>query len=105
MCGGDLVKRCGTDAQKQNADPAAGDYRNINDRALLAVLLDPGRAQASETMTVDGVLPREEFFHGECIAGARLLKGQQATTHGRNNFRLTPDHPALCTRRGKIGDR
>ena len=91
--------------QKQNADLAAGDYRNVNKRALLPVLLDTCGAQAGQTMTVDRILPRQEFFDSECIAGARLLERQQTAAHSCDNFRLPSDHPALGTRRGKISDR
>jgi len=54
---------------------------------------------------VDRGLPRKEFIDRKHIAAAGFLKGEQATTHGRNHLGLAPDDPAFRTRRRQIRHR
>jgi hypothetical protein len=72
---------------------------------LLAVLLDAGGAQASQTMLIDRELPGEEFVHGQRVAAAGLLKGKQATANGSDNFSLAANDPPLGAGRGQIRNR
>src|SRR6478672_9088453 len=62
---------------------------------LLAILLDPGRAQASEAMLVDGELPGKEFVDRQRVAAAGFLEGKQAAAHRGNDFGLTANDPPL----------
>src|SRR5438128_10205702 len=51
--------------------------RSVNEslavRRLLTVLLDPRRAQAGKAVAVDRILPRQELFDRQGIAGAGLF--------------------------------
>ena len=58
-----------------------------------------------EPVLVDGILPGQEFLDRERIAAAGLLQRKQAAAHGRDDFRLAADDPALGSRRGQIRDR
>src|SRR5262249_13095324 len=69
-----------------------------------AILLNAGGAQTRKAMAVDGVLPSQEFLHGECISAAGLFERKKAATHRRNNFGLATNHPALRSRRRNVGD-
>src|SRR3979411_2494935 len=73
--------------------------------ALLPVLLNPCGAQAGEPMAIDRILPGEEFLDRQRIAAASFFERQQAATHGRDDFGLATDHPALCTGRRKVRNR
>src|SRR5215468_4666977 len=73
--------------------------------SLLTILLNAGGAQTRKAMAVDGVLPSQEFLHGERISAAGLFKRKKAATHRRNNLGLAANHPALRSRRRKVGDR
>jgi hypothetical protein len=69
---------------------------------LLAILLDTGGAQSRQAVLVDGKLPGKEFVDRQRVAAASLLKGEQATAHCRNNFRLTANNPPFGAGRGQI---
>ena len=74
-----LKKNFDGDAKKQNAGPqVAGVHQSVGriKRSLLAVLLDPRRAQAGKAVLVDGILPGEEFLDGQRITAARLFERQ-----------------------------
>lgn len=71
---------------------------------LLPVLLDSRCAQTGEAVTVDGVLPGQEFVHGQRIARAGFLERQEAASHRRNDFRLATDDPTFGPGSRKIGD-
>src|SRR3977135_4650892 len=73
--------------------------------ALLPVLLNSRGAQAGQPMAIDRILPGEEFLDRQGIAAASFLERQQAATHGRNDFGLATDHPALCTGRREVRNR
>src|SRR4029077_20423844 len=53
----------------------------------------------------DRVLPSEELLDRQRITAAGFLERQQTPTHGRDNFGLASDNPALGPRRGQIRDR
>jgi len=72
---------------------------------LLAVLLDAGGAQASQTMLVNGELPGEEFVDGQGVTAAGFLKGKQAAANGSNNLSLTANDPPFGSGCGQIRDR
>ena len=56
-------------------------------------------------MLVDRLLPGQEFFNGQSVAGAGLFKAQKPPTYRRDDLGLATDDPSLgCTRR-KIGNR
>ena len=63
-------------------------------RVLIAVLLHPGRTEASQTEPVDGMLPGEEFLHRQRIALAGIIQAEQATAHRSDHFGLATDDPA-----------
>ena len=75
---------------------------NAQRSGLLAVLLDAGGAQASQTMLVNGELPGEEFVDGQRVSAAGFLKGKQATANGSNNFSLTANDPPFGSGRGQV---
>jgi hypothetical protein len=72
---------------------------------LLAVLLDSRGAQPSQAMLVDGKLPGQEFIHGQGVAAAGLLEGEQAAADRGNDFSLTANDPPFGAGRGQIRDR
>jgi hypothetical protein len=69
---------------------------------LLAILLDAGGPQASQTVLVDGELPGEEFVDCQRITAAGLLQGQKATAHSGDDFGFTADDPPFSSGRGQI---
>jgi hypothetical protein len=73
--------------------------------ALLAVLLDAGGAQAGKAMLIDGELPGKEFVHGQGVAAAGLLKGEQAAADRGNDFGFTANNPPFGPGRGQIRNR
>src|ERR1700722_18449264 len=79
----------------------------LNTRAAvsIAILLDPGGAQAGQAEAVDRVLPAKEFLHRQRVAAAGLVQAEQAAAHGGDHFRLAADHPAARRDRRQIGER
>jgi len=73
--------------------------------SLLPILLDAGGAQTGKAMLIDGKLPGQEFIDRQGIAAAGLLKGEQTTTNGGNNFGLTANNPPFGSGCGQIRDR
>src|SRR5258706_13833782 len=73
--------------------------------ALLPVLLNSRGAQAGEPVAIDRILPGEEFLDRQRIAAASFFERQQAATHGRNDFGLATDHPAIGTERREVRKR
>src|SRR6516164_5268124 len=69
---------------------------------LLAVLLNARGAQAGEAMTIDRLLPRQEFLDREGVARAGLFEAQEAAAHGGNHLGLPTDHPALGVARWQV---
>ena len=51
-------------------------------------MLDARGAQAGEAVLVDRILPGQEFFDGQGIAGAGFLEGQQSATDCCNHTAL-----------------
>jgi ligand-binding sensor domain-containing protein len=70
--------------------------------SLLPILLDPGGAQAGQTMLIDGKLPGQEFVHRQRVAAASLLEGEQAAANRGNDFGLAADYPPFGSGRGQI---
>jgi hypothetical protein len=60
---------------------------------LLAILLDAGGAQTGQTVLIDGKLPGQEFIDRQGVAAAGLLKGEQTTADGGNDFGFTANNP------------
>src|ERR1700722_7073208 len=83
----------------------AREARPSGGRSLLAVLLDPRRAQPGQAMLVDRVLPGQEFLDRQGIAAARFFERKQSAAHRRHDLSLAANNPALRSRRGKVGDR
>src|ERR1700759_3931057 len=52
-----------------------------------------GTGPAGQTVLIDGKLPGQEFIDRQGVAAASLLKGEQTTTGGGNNFGLTANNP------------
>jgi hypothetical protein len=71
----------------------------------LAILLDSGGAQSGKAVLIDGKLPGQEFIDRQGVAAAGLLKGEQTTTDGGNNFGLTADNPPFGSGCRQIRDR
>src|SRR5215510_14425489 len=71
-------------------------------QGLLAILLDARGAQAGQTMLVDRELPGQEFVHGQRVAAAGFLEGEQAASDRRDDFGLAANNPPLGAGRGKI---
>jgi hypothetical protein len=92
-------------SSKKSASKNEADFRqmpSILAGVLLPILLDAGGAQSGEAMLIDGKLPGKEFVDRQRVAAASLLKGEQATAHCRNNFRLTANNPPFGAGRGQI---
>jgi hypothetical protein len=86
-------------------------HRNGNDMegrqldyGLLAILLDPGGAEASKAMLIYRELPRQEFVDSQRVAAAGFLEGQQPATDGGHDFRLAANDPPFSAGRGKVRD-
>jgi hypothetical protein len=73
-------------------------------RDLLAILLDAGGAQSSQTVLVDRKLPGKEFIDRQGVPAAGLLKGEQTATNRGDDFGLTTDDPPFGTGCGQIRD-
>src|SRR5262249_60076940 len=80
--------------------PGAGVVVIAEDKEqrLLAILLDTRGAQTGQTMLVDRVLPRQELFNRERVAGAGFLKREETAANRCDHFGLTPNDPALRSR-------
>jgi len=72
---------------------------------LLAVLLDPGGAQPSEAVLVDGKLPGQEFINSQRITAAGFLEGEQTAANRGNDLGLATDDPPLGAGCGQIRNR
>ena len=72
---------------------------------LLAILLDAGGAQAGKAVLVDGELPGQKFINRQRVTAAGLLKGEQTTTNGGNNFGFTANNPPFGSGRRQIRNR
>src|SRR5947209_14466492 len=71
---------------------------------LLPVLLDTRGTQAGEAMTVDRILPGEEFLDGQRVTGARLFERQKPATNRGHHLRLAADDPTPGARCRQVGD-
>jgi hypothetical protein len=69
---------------------------------LLAILLDAGGPQASQTVLVNGELPGEEFIDRQRITAAGFLQRQEATAHSSDDFGFAADDPPFSSGRGQI---
>jgi hypothetical protein len=58
-------------------------------------LLDPGSAQSSKAVLINGELPGKEFVNGQRVTAAGLFEGEQAATNRSNDLRLATDNPPL----------
>src|SRR5579862_156221 len=76
----------------------------VSDR-LRAILLNARGAQTSKAVSVDRLLPGEEFLHGQRVARARLLKAEQPAAHRGDYLSLAADNPPLGIARRQIRDR
>src|SRR5487761_2545625 len=74
-------------------------------QGLLAILLDPGRAQPRKAVLIDGELPGQEFVYGQRVAAAGLLEGEQTAANRGDDFGLAADDPPLGSGCGQIRDR
>src|SRR6202008_1161118 len=72
--------------------------------SLLAVLLDARGAQARKPVLVDRELPGQEFVHGQRVAAAGLLEGEQAAANRSDDFSLAANDPPLGAGRGQVRD-
>jgi hypothetical protein len=69
---------------------------------LLAILLDAGCPQASQTMLVDGELPGKEFVDRQRVTAAGFLQREKSTAHSGNDFGFAADDPPFSSGRGQI---
>jgi hypothetical protein len=67
-----------------------------------SVILDLRRPETGYSMPFDLALPVQEFVDRQTIALAGVIEAQKATAHRGDDFRLSPDHPTVEIRRGKI---
>jgi hypothetical protein len=72
--------------------------------SLLPILLDTGRPQTSQTMLIDGELPRQKLVHRQRVAAASLLKGEQTAANRGYDFGLAADYPPFGPGRGQVRD-
>src|SRR5207302_9947448 len=84
---------------------AARGLGRSTQRRLLPVLLDARGAQPGEAVTVDRILPGEEFLDRQGVTVAGLLERQESAAHGGDDLRFAPDDPAFGTGRRQIRDR
>src|SRR5262245_56557242 len=67
---------------------------------LVAVLLDPGHAEAGHAAAIDRALPARELFQAKRIALTSLVDGQKAAGNGGHDLGLPADDPT-----GRLGRR
>jgi hypothetical protein len=92
-------------SSKKSASWNEADFRQMRSDSggcLLAILLNAGGAQSGKAMLIDGKLPGKEFVDRQRVAAAGLLKGEKATPHCRNDFRLTANNPPFGAGCGQI---
>jgi len=71
------------------------DLRNFRFCGLSQIKLSPSGAQSCKSEAIDAMLPAQELVGIQRVAATGLFLRQQATAHCRNDFGLTPDHPAF----------
>src|ERR1700730_6554710 len=91
-------------SSKENAGHRGRRFE-LNWMGLLPVLLDARGAQAGEAVLVNGILPGQEFFDRQRVAGASFFKGKEPATYGCNHLGLAADDPALRCRRRQVRNR
>src|ERR1043166_9039035 len=79
-------------------------YSRGRQPALLPILLDSRGAQAGEAVTVDGILPGEEFFDRQRVTAAGFLEREESAAHGGHHFGLAADDPPLGAGCRQIGN-
>ena len=67
----------------------------------MAILLDPGGAQAGEAVLIDRELPGEEFVHGQRVAAACLFKREEPAANRGDNLSFTANDPPFGTGAGR----
>src|SRR4029077_17459705 len=72
---------------------------------LLPVLLDTRGTQAGQAVTVDRILPGEEFLDGQRVTRARLFERQKPATNRGHHLRLAADDPPSRAGCRQVGDR
>jgi hypothetical protein len=100
----DLAEPGRFDRNNNDIDALGSRTTDVDEGALLPILLDPGGAQAGEAVLIDRKLPGQEFVDGQRIAAAGFLEGQQSAADSGHDFRLAANDPSFGTGRGKIRD-
>jgi hypothetical protein len=102
------VKGCGeTSTSIKSVSQKRADFRRmlpVLKLALLAILLDAGRAQSRQAMLINRKLPGKEFVDSQRVAAAGLFEGKQAAADCGNDFGFTPNNPPFGAGRGQIRD-
>src|SRR5947209_20589142 len=71
---------------------------------LLPVLLDTRGTQAGKAVTVDRILPGEEFLDGQRVTRARLFERQKPATNRGYHLCLAANDPTSRAGRRQVGD-
>jgi hypothetical protein len=77
----------------------------LQEKVLLAVLLNARGAQTGKAMLVDGELPGQEFVDSQRIAAACFFQRKKTTANSGDNLGLTSDNPTFGTGRWQISNR
>jgi hypothetical protein len=62
------------------------------------ILLNAGRAQSGQAVTIDRTLPSKEFVGRQPVTPAGLFKRQQSTPNGGDDFGFATNYPACGPR-------
>jgi hypothetical protein len=90
--------------QRRLKEPAWSIMIKARER-LLAILLNARGAQTGQPVLIDRVLPRQELFNRERVAGASFLEGEEAATNRCDHFGLAPNDPAFRSRCRQVRNR
>lgn len=92
--------------KKRTGAPRGGPFSSNSPvvSSSLTILLNSGRTQTGQTMTVYRGLPRQEFFDGQRIAAAGFLERQKSPANGGHHFGLATYHPPSRPLRRQVGD-
>src|ERR1700752_1618941 len=94
------------EAKKRSASAIGGRSNRISVarmKALLAILLDAGGAQARETMLVNRELPGKKFVDRQRVSAASFLEGKKAAADSGNDFSFTADNPPFGSGCRQVG--
>ena len=100
-----MEQKSGHDKNRpREARPIFVKIQRFPDRSL-AILLDPGGAEAGKAVLINGKLPGKEFVDGQGVAAAGFLQGEKTAADRGYDFGLTANDPPFRPGCRKVGYR